>query len=242
MADESSKSIKTLFSSLGPSLISALVAVAALAQSYCLTRRSQELSNDQAKETQQIAMISKAVELRTKIIEAREQGSPDTLLRLLEHSLKLIDNTGTYQAFRAEILGQSTADALNSDAKANVNQFDVVINDENQAPLNLSKENLVNQLTSAERLLVSNRLIEMYKQNKTEVLNALINAILPESDKNSYRSNLYIAFTLGRIPGGWEGTDDQARAIEQLKGHRNYRDPTFKKWVDASLDKRIRTA
>jgi hypothetical protein len=38
----------------------------------------------------------------------------------------------------------------------------------------------------------------MYKQNKKAVVDALINALLPESEKNSYRNNL------GRILDGWD--------------------------------------
>jgi hypothetical protein len=99
----------------------------------------------------------------------------------------------------------------------------------------LNKDELVKQLTSSERRDVSNSLIEMYKQNKQAVVEALINAILPESDKNSYRNNLYIAYTLGRIPDGWEGADKQAGQIAELRHTRNYSDPTFKQWVDKTL-------
>ncbi len=99
----------------------------------------------------------------------------------------------------------------------------------------LNKDYLVKQLTSSERRDVSNSLIEMYKQNKKAVVDALINAILPESDKNSYRNNLYIVYTLGRIPDGWEGSDNQAEQIAELRRTRNYSDPTFKQWVDKTL-------
>jgi hypothetical protein len=75
---------------------------------------------------------------------------------------------------------------------------------------------------------VSDRLIQLYKQNKKEVINALLGAILPKGDTNSYRNNLYIVFTLGRITDGWEGSDDQLRTIAQLKETSSYQDPTFK--------------
>ena len=103
-------------------------------------------------------------------------------------------------------------------------------------PLNiLNKDELVKQLTSSDRRNVSNSLIEMYKQNKKAVVDALINAILPESDSNSYRNNLYIVYTLARIPDGWEGSDGQAQQIAELRRTTNYADPTFKQWVDKTL-------
>jgi hypothetical protein len=96
----------------------------------------------------------------------------------------------------------------------------------------LNKDELVKQLTSSERLSVSNRLIELYGQNKSGVVSALINAILPQSDKNSYRNNLYIAVTLARISGGWEGSDTQLAAINALKKTENYNDATFQQWIN----------
>jgi len=106
----------------------------------------------------------------------------------------------------------------------------------------LKKDELVKQLTSSERRDVSNSLIEKYKQNKKPVVDALINAILPDSDKNSYRNNLYIVYTLGRVPGGWEGSDTQAGQITELTHTRNYSDQTFKQWVDKALQNRQRPA
>jgi len=99
----------------------------------------------------------------------------------------------------------------------------------------LNKDVLVKQLTGSERRGVSNSLIEMYKQNKKAVVDGLINAILPESDSNSYRNNLYIVYTLARIPDGWEGTDGQAEQIAELRHTANYSDPTFRQWVDKTL-------
>jgi hypothetical protein len=95
----------------------------------------------------------------------------------------------------------------------------------------LDRDELRKQLTSPERRSVSNRLIELYNQRKKDVVDALINAILPESDTNSYRNNLYIAVTLGGI-SSWEGSDDQLNLVDDLKKTKNYHDPTFRKWVD----------
>jgi hypothetical protein len=93
-------------------------------------------------------------------------------------------------------------------------------------------DQLVRQLTSPARLAVSNSLIQLHKQNPTGVISALTAALLQPSDANSYRNNLYIAVTLGRIPNGWEGP---AEKIDALTKTDNYRDPTFHKWVDKAL-------
>jgi hypothetical protein len=106
----------------------------------------------------------------------------------------------------------------------------------------LNKDELVKQLTSSERRNVSTGLIGMYKQNKKAVVDALIDAILPESDKNSYRNNLYIVYTLGRIPDGWEGSDKQAGQIAELTRTRNYSDATFKQWVDKTSQSHRKTS
>ena len=69
-----------------------------------------------------------------------------------------------------------------------------------------------------------------------QVVNALISGILPTSEKFSYRVNLYIAFTLARVPGGWEGTTEQLSAIDGLRHTPNNDDPTFKKRTKEAYD------
>ena len=97
----------------------------------------------------------------------------------------------------------------------------------------LTRDELARQLNGPNRRSISDALVSSYSQNKSGVLAALISAILPEIDKNSYRNNLYIAVTLARLPGGWEG---YSADLDRLKGQtRNYQDPTFRKWVDAAV-------
>jgi hypothetical protein len=120
--------------------------------------------------------------------------------------------------------GEKSADSININSSS-APQVDLPANI-------LNKDELVKQLTSAERLSVSNRLIELYSQNKNGVVDALINAILPQADRNSYRNNLYIAVTLARIPGKWEGSAAQLEAIVALKKTGNYHDATFQQWVN----------
>lgn len=98
---------------------------------------------------------------------------------------------------------------------------------------------LVEQFSGDNRLIASNQLIQLYKQNTVNVVQSLINGIQPEERQTSYRVNLYIAFTLGRIDPFWEGDQQQLEKIKELRTQRNYKDETFRKWVDESI-KRFR--
>lgn len=91
---------------------------------------------------------------------------------------------------------------------------------------------LVEQLNGPSRREVSNRLIADYAVDKKAVVSALVGAIQPESSPIAYRVNLYILFTLARVPGGWEGTPAQASAIATLSQSRNATDPTYAKWAE----------
>ncbi len=98
-------------------------------------------------------------------------------------------------------------------------------------------QNLPSLFSGVERRLASDRLIELYPNNKKAVVETLISAIQPENLSTSYRVNLYVARTLRLIRGKWEGTEAQRAAIGGLKNQKtNYRDPTFKENVDAAWD------
>jgi hypothetical protein len=102
----------------------------------------------------------------------------------------------------------------------------------------LDIQELEQQLTSPSRREVSNGLIAMYPAKKTQVVKALIDSILPQSDPRSYRHNLYVAFTLARIPGGWKSTQEQKDRIYELSDSnrtQNAKDPTFSKWTKQAL-------
>ncbi|HVF67660.1 MAG TPA: hypothetical protein VM914_08355 [Pyrinomonadaceae bacterium] len=94
---------------------------------------------------------------------------------------------------------------------------------------------LVEKFKGPERRAASATLAELAKSRPADVVNALIAAILPPEDPMSYRENLYIALTLGRIEGGWRASDEQYRRVEGLRKTDNYSDPTFRTQVDAAL-------
>ncbi|HXT62509.1 MAG TPA: hypothetical protein VN696_05690 [Pyrinomonadaceae bacterium] len=145
---------------------------------------------------------------------------PPRVLDSLLHNIKVRSNNPTFgtegeKRVDASNLSSPTAEGIDLPA-------DILDN----------PQELVRRLTSADRMEVSNSLIKLYEQNPSRVVTALTNGTLPESDPNSYRNNLYIGVTLGRIPNGWKGPLEN---IAALTGTRNYGDPTFKKWVDIAL-------
>lgn len=114
--------------------------------------------------------------------------------------------------------------------------FDIVSSSgQDSSPLSGQIVELVQKLKGDDKLIASNRLVELYKESKEKVVPVLVDHILPEGDKWSYRVNLYIAFTLGRLRPFWEGTKEQVEKIQSLAQTRNYRDATFKKRADKAI-------
>jgi hypothetical protein len=64
-------------------------------------------------------------------------------------------------------------------------------------------------------------------------------ALLPPDDPRSYRTNLYVAYTLARMSAKWEGTKKDVDQVVLLKTTPNYKDPTFAQWVDKAVTNAI---
>lgn len=94
-------------------------------------------------------------------------------------------------------------------------------------------EKLPERFSGNDRRSASDQLISLYPDNKEKVVNAVLGAIQLSGD--NYRVNIYVARTLGLIPGGWQGNENQKQAIEALKKTRAYNDITFKENVDRAL-------
>ena len=101
--------------------------------------------------------------------------------------------------------------------------------------------NLIAEFKGDNRRQASDRLVAMYPQNKTAVVEGLINAIL-DSGPDTYRVNLYIARTLGKISPNWEGTYDQFQKLSALSETPNYEDKTFRDWVVQALSRYVSNA
>ena len=101
--------------------------------------------------------------------------------------------------------------------------------------------NLIAEFKGDNRRQASDQLVAMYPQNKTAVVEGLINAIL-DSGPDTYRVNLYIARTLGKISPNWEGTYDQFQKLSALSETPNYEDKTFRDWVVQALSRYVSNA
>jgi hypothetical protein len=91
---------------------------------------------------------------------------------------------------------------------------------------------LVKQFSGSERKVASRQLREMYAERPDVVIDALIKSIVRDTDPAAYRMNLYVAYTLAKIEGGWKGSVDKLASLRQS---RFYDDPTFKLRVTQAL-------
>ena len=99
---------------------------------------------------------------------------------------------------------------------------------------------LVAAFTTPVRRTASMRLRHLHETGdaatKTEVVQQLVAAVLPEREPLSYRINLYIALTLSLLQS-WTASDDARLVIAGLQKTQSYQDPTFKARVDGALEK-----
>ena len=102
-------------------------------------------------------------------------------------------------------------------------------------PLPTTREALLVALTGQHRRIEAERLAKLEGDDAVNAVGLLLASLLPQSDRWSYRFNLYSVYTLAKVPRGWAGTPAQLSAVEALKRSGNYRDPTFKSWVDDAL-------
>ena len=101
------------------------------------------------------------------------------------------------------------------------------------AEIRSQAEELVALFPGSSRRDASAALVSLYGKAPDAVVEALTSNVKPLSN---YRTNLYIAYTLRRIPGGWHGTPEQLQAITSLRKSPNYSsDETFKAHVDAAI-------
>lgn len=151
---------------------------------------------------------------------------------LLQDVLHPIDESPTYKVFEADINAEFKKADPDILPQAPVEDA-LKTRETNTADQNVENPtDLVKKFGGDDRLSASNRLIQLYDRDKETVVKALIEDL--EANK-SYRTNLYVAFTLGRIEPGWEGKEEQDQQVKALKSDRNYQDPTFKKWVDEAI-------
>jgi hypothetical protein len=171
------------------------------------------------------------------IAEAKFQQADAVMFYLLKPIEK---NEKLFDQFRSAMLELKSKAAPESPASAlAIEVSTVLIPDEPATPaLGPLDANLVRmKFSGPDRLNFRNDLIRRFNTTPDEILNALIGAIIPpdKSDTFRYRINLYIAFTLGGIPNGWNGSQDQLNRLIALRKTSDYRDITFKTRLEEAI-------
>jgi hypothetical protein len=211
-----------------PALIAASVALAGVAVGALLDWQRFGFDRDSASR-QTVLEIAR---IKRDIVDAVNNYDLPTARLLLTHVLEPIDDPARFHRFSAEFLELVAGKVVSNDPRAKT------LEQQSQPILSPSPTDptaLVRLFEGPERLTASNQLVQMFRDQRPGVVPALIGALLPEKDQRSYRVNLYVAYTLGRLPGGWPATQAEVAAVRALTTSRSYADPTFKARVDEAL-------
>jgi len=168
-------------------------------------------------------------------IKDTEFGLAEIMMDYLLEPLEVIDGkvNASFSAFRVNIERLMAERAPTAAAK------NVPLPSEVSLPGGIPDAEKIRDVFSGDdRLNLSSSLVSLYKDHPKEVVEELVSAIVPPSgtELNSYRINLYIIFTLARMPTGWVGTQEQYGRIEELGSTANAMDSTFKARLREALD------
>ena len=224
---------KKRFDQLAPAIIGGLVAIltttAALTFNYFSDLRREEASNVQS--------AINIANFKFQIINSIDKYDLPTASILMSYVLRPIDKSEDTDSFRVSVLDLIAERAVRDEPGASsltqeTLEFNVIDSDFRRAEIS----ELLEKFRGPERLIASNRLIELYPTEKEAVVKNLVDSLLPGRSKESYRVNIYIVFTLGRIYPNWEGTPDQIRKITELRNTSNYlTDDTFRKRTEEAI-------
>lgn len=95
---------------------------------------------------------------------------------------------------------------------------------------------LVQRLTGTDRRSAAEALARLTGNDAAVLVDRLTSSLLPQNNAQSYRFNLYAAVVLAKVPGKWRGLLSQRAAVAALRHTGNYKDATFRLWVDAALE------
>ncbi len=174
--------------------------------------------------------------MRWDILDKAEQINLVKARLLLEHSLEPISDKKEHEKFQQAYNDFVSGILVAADEDPPPEQKEAGVTSEQKEALK-DKEigELVDKLDTSDRYAASRKLIEKYTEKPQEVIQALIDSIDQETS-NKYRQQLYIAYTLAKLPDKWEGTEDQFQAVCQLKDSPFYKqDQTFKNRVNQAI-------
>jgi hypothetical protein len=87
-------------------------------------------------------------------------------------------------------------------------------------------------LNSDNRRTASDLIAKKYASNQDGIMQQIVETVVPETEKSSYRVNLYVLVILSKIVGGWQATPSQASLVEKLYESAYMGDPTYKKLAE----------
>lgn len=217
---------RSVSSWLIPALVAAAVTLASTTATFVVTNWKN--TKEHQRET---------VRIRLQIIDATAKEKFSSLLEarlMLDHVLLPIDELADREAFKKKISDRFSEFAAESTREQ--------ISFENLVRLappagSGSVDSQISKLEGPDRLAASNYLVEEAKKDSQLIVKKLLSSLRPASDPMSYRVNLYVAFTLSRIEGGWPATEAQVAKIRDLRSTSNYSDSTFKKRVEEAIDR-----
>ncbi|HMG73870.1 MAG TPA: hypothetical protein VK582_10245 [Pyrinomonadaceae bacterium] len=216
-APQTEKRLDKLWPVIISSLVVVITTIAAVTYNYLADSRRQAL------ETQKFSIEVGKFEIDMfKSIDNYDIGAAQVLLMTLKKSV----DDSEYREIRSAFDSRVAQVSETGDPRAKQVISDYAPSDSTTAGSEIA--DLIGKFNGPDRLSASKRLGELYPQSKDKVVGSLIEALLPATDDRSYRVNLYVALTLGRIRPAWEGTAEQEKKIEELRTTPNYNDPTFK--------------
>lgn len=221
-----------------PALIAGGVSLAGVWVGALLANREIEANQAAVTVNVEANKFIEVVNLRKEILASAEDYDFQIARLMLEHALRPIDEPESFDRFARDFNEYLATRVVEAPRPAGVAAEGAVPEQvlPEPSPGGIDYTNLVEQFSGSDRLTVSNFLIDAYGEEPTDVVSALIEGILMPSEQFSYRVNLYVVFTLARVPGGWTGTNEQLSKIEALRRSSNYRDPTFKKRTEEAIN------
>jgi hypothetical protein len=203
-----------------PALISAVVSllVAIVANSINIRGQNLEKTREMAK-------------MRLEVLNNIQKDNIKKARLILDYSLKPISDSKSHSEFEKKYNDLLSSFIASQDISPEQSE-EAISSKQKQVVQDAEVNQLVEKLDTPDRYAASRELISRYSEMPNEITTALINSI----KKNEYRKNLYIAYTLAKIPDRWTGEQEQFKKICNLRNDNNYKkDKTFTKRVDQAI-------
>jgi hypothetical protein len=212
----------------GSTLISALVSAAV--GFFVVDKKSQyEIDKDF------VALVSNIYR------EHKEDRELNTVSMLQEVLLPIYENDVRYKPIIVQLISNFSKGLTDSERTKLPNSITgpiaiKALNDANLLASGRSIDEVRQNFYGDLRRQFSDEIVQKINSGSQGDVDLIIDALLSDTDKRSYRVNLYIAFTLGRVRA-WTATDVRRQRIADLEKSLNNNDPTFRDAVSKARQK-----